>query len=319
MAGAPLLEVLAPGLLTTVQDLGRFGYARWGVAASGAVDALAARTANLLVGNPPGDAVVETTLMGLRLRVLRDTYLAVCGGDLEPKLDGEAFPLWRGAAVRAGQVLSFAGPRWGLRAYVAVSGGIDVPEVLGSRSTNLTSGFGGFQGRSLRKGDLLAVGEANAAGGEREFDPAAAGYDGPPWRLRILWGPQEEMLAEEGRTRLLSSVFTVSPDSDRTGLRLQGPAVPARPGAPDSIISEGVVSGAIQLPADGQPIILLNETVSGGYRKPATVIAADLHRLGQIMPGEEVRFEVVTLEEAVSLLARLEERVRAAFRPLLPR
>ncbi len=319
MAGAPLLEVLAPGLLTTVQDLGRFGYARWGVAASGAVDALAARTANLLVGNPPGDAVLETTLMGLKLRVLRDTRLAVCGGDLEPKLDGGDIPLWRGAAVRAGQVLSFAGPRRGLRAYVAVAGGIDVPEVLGSRSTNLTSGFGGFQGRALRKGDLLAAGEPAAAGEEREFDPAAAGYDGPPWRLRILWGPQEEMLAEEGRNRLLSSVFTVSPDSDRTGLRLQGPTVPARPGAPDSIISEGIVAGAIQLPADGQPIILLNETVSGGYRKPATVIAADLHRLGQIMPGDEVRFEAVTLEEAVRLLAHLEERVRAAFRPPLPR
>lgn len=319
MAGAPLLEVLAPGPLTTVQDLGRFGYARWGVAASGAVDALAARTANLLVGNPPGAAVLEMTLMGLRLRVLRDTRLAVCGGDLEPKLDGADFPLWKAVAVRAGQVLSFAAPRWGLRAYVAVAGGIDVPEVLGSRSTNLTSGFGGFQGRALRKGDLIAAGDPAAAGGEREFDPAAAGYDGPPWRLRILWGPQEEMLAEEGRDRLLSSVFAVSPDSDRTGIRLQGPAVPARPGAPDSIISEGIVAGAIQLPADGQPIILLNETVSGGYRKPATVIAADLHRLGQIMPGDEVRFEAVSLEEAVRLLARLEERVAAAFRPPLSR
>lgn len=318
MAGAPTLEVLSPGILTTVQDLGRSGYARWGVAASGAVDALAARAANRLVGNPEGSAVLETTLMGLRVRVLRDTRLAVCGGDLGAKLDGETLPLWKTIAARAGQILSFTGPCWGLRACLAVGGGIDVPEVLGSRSTNLASGFGGLQGRALRKGDVLAAGEPQPSGPEREFDPAAAGYEGPPWRLRILWGPQDEVLDEQGRERLLGAVFTVSPDSDRTGIRLEGTTVPVRPGAPDSIISEGIIAGAIQLPADGRPIIVLAETASGGYRKPATVIAADLHKLGQIMPGDEVRFAAVTLEEAVALLRDREEAFRAAFRPPLP-
>ncbi len=317
MAGAPILEVLSPGILTTVQDLGRGGYARWGVAPSGAVDALAARAANLLVGNPEGSAVLETTLLGLRLRLLRDTRLAVCGADLQANLDGQALPLWRSVSVRSGRILTFAGPRWGLRAYIAVAGGIDVPAVLGSRSTNLASGFGGFQGRPLRRGDVLAAGEPPPTEIEREFDSAAAGYDGPPWRLRILWGPQDEFLAEEGRERFLTTAFTVSPDSDRTGIRLEGTAVPVQPGTPDSIISEGILSGAIQLPADGRPIIVLAETASGGYRKPATVIAADLHRLGQIMPGDEVRFAAVTLEEAVALLRRREEAFRAAFRPPL--
>lgn len=318
MAGAPTLEVLSPGILTTVQDLGRSGYARWGVAASGAVDALAARAANRLVGNPEESAVLEATLLGLRLRVLRDTRLAVCGGDLGAEIDGGALPLWKAIAVRAGQTLSLAGPRWGLRACIAVAGGVDVPEVLGSRSTNLASGFGGFQGRALRKGDVLAAGEPQAPERECEFDPGAAGYDGPPWRLRILWGPQDEVLAEEGRERLLSATFTVSPASDRTGIRLEGATVPVRPGTPDSIISEGIISGAIQLPADGRPIIVLAETASGGYRKPATVIAADMHKLGQIMPGDEVRFAAVSLEEAVELLRRREEAFRAAFRPALP-
>ncbi len=317
MAGAPTLEVLSPGILTTVQDLGRGGYTRWGVAPSGAVDTLAARAANRLVGNPEGSAVLETTLLGLRLRLLRDTRLAVCGADLQANLDGQALPLWKAVSVSSGQILSFTGPRWGLRACIAVAGGIDVPQVLGSRSTNLASGFGGFQGRALRKGDVLAAGEPSPTEIEREFEPTAAGYDGPPWCLRILWGPQDEFLGEEGRERFLTTAFTVSPDSDRTGIRLEGTAVPVQAGTPDSIISEGIISGAIQLPADGRPLIVLAETASGGYRKPATLIAADLHRLGQIMPGDEVRFAAVTLEEAVALLRRREEAFRAAFRPPL--
>ena len=157
MSGVSTFEVVAPGIMTSVQDLGRFGCAGLGVAPSGALDGFAVRAANLLVGNPESVAVLETTLMGLRLRALRDAVVAVTGGDLQPRLGAAEMPMWRSLKVGEGDVIAFAGPRSGLRAYLAVAGGFDVEPVLGSRSTNLASGFGGFEGRLLRKGDILPV------------------------------------------------------------------------------------------------------------------------------------------------------------------
>jgi antagonist of KipI len=311
MAGVNTFEVLSPGIMSTVQDLGRFGCARYGVAASGALDGFAVRVGNLLVGNDENAAVVETTLMGLRLKVLRETVVALTGGDLQARKGSELLAVWRSHLVREGETISFAGPVSGLRSYLAVAGGIQVATVMGSRSTNLASGFGGFQGRPLRKGDILAVESVKDAlrFAGRAFTPEwAPGYSSP-WRLRVVWGPQDDHFSEEGKRTFVTAAFAVSPDSDRTGIRLKGPVVSRMSGMEESIISEGILSGAIQIPGDGQPIIILGETASGGYRKIATVISADLPLLGQITPGDEVAFEAVTMEEAIQALQEMEDKI----------
>jgi biotin-dependent carboxylase-like uncharacterized protein len=311
MAGVNTLEVLSAGILSTVQDLGRFGCARHGVAASGALDGFAVRVGNLLVGNDENAAVVETTLMGLRIKVLRDTVLAVTGGDLQARKGSEPLPMWRSQPVREGETIFFSGPANGFRCYLAVAGGLQVPAVMGSRSTNLSSGFGGFAGRALRTGDILAAAPVPdpIRFADRVFLAEALPVYASPWRLRVVWGPQDDHFSEEGKKTFVTAGFTVSPDSDRTGIRLKGPVVARQPGLEESIISEGIVSGAIQVPGDGQPIIILGETASGGYRKIATVISADLPLLGQITPGDEVCFEAVPMEAAVQALREMEDKI----------
>ena len=311
MAAVDAFEVLRPGILTTVQDLGRPGFARYGVAPSGALDGFSLRVANLLAGNPEDAAALETTVMGLRLKALRDVVAAVTGADLKPMKGREPLAMWRSHWIRAGEVIAFDGPAGGMRSYVAVCGGIDVPPVLGSRSTNLASGFGGVAGRALRKGDILrrAVVENELQYAGRAFEPAWIPEYPSRWRLRVIWGPQDDQFTEDGRQAFVTGIFRVSPDSDRTGIRLQGPLMARRPGLPESIISEGVIAGAIQVPGDGQPIIILGETATGGYSKIATVISADLPLLGRIMPGNEVAFNAVTLDEAVQALRESEERI----------
>ena len=215
MAGVNVFEVLAPGIVSTVQDLGRFGGARYGVATSGALDGFALRAGNLLVGNDESAAAVETTLMGLRIKVLRDALVAVTGGDLQPRTANGPLPMWRSHLLREGEVLVFAGPACGLRAYLAVAGGIQVAPVLGSRSTNLASGFGGFEGRALRQGDILAAAPAPdpLRGADRAFPPEALPVYASPWRLRIVWGPQDDHFSEEGRQTFVAAAFTVSPST----------------------------------------------------------------------------------------------------------
>ncbi|MBI5580930.1 MAG: biotin-dependent carboxyltransferase family protein [Deltaproteobacteria bacterium] len=321
MAGVNTFEVLSPGILSTVQDLGRFGCARYGVAASGALDGFAVRVGNLLVGNVENAAVVETTLMGLRIKAVRDAVLAVTGGDLQARKGNEPLVLWRSLVVREGETISFSGPASGFRSYLAVAGGIHAATVMGSRSTNLASGFGGFQGRPLRKGDILAVEPVKDAlrFAGRDLTPEwIPGYS-TPWRLRVVWGPQDDHFSEEGKRTFVKTAFAVSPDSDRTGIRLKGPVVSRLPGMEESIISEGILSGAIQVPGDGQPIIILGETASGGYRKIATVISADLPLLGQIMPGDEVVFEAVSMDEAIQALREMEDRIDRFKRSLKER
>lgn len=311
MAPIDVFEVVAPGVLSSVQDLGRFGFARFGVAPSGALDSFALRAANLLVENPEDAAAVETTLMGLRLKALTPVVVAVTGGDLQPRRDREPLPMWAALELRAGEILSFNGPRTGLRACIAVAGGFRVPLVMGSRATNLSSGFGGLGGRPLRRGDILQA-EGHPAPGALSGRAAGAGWVpdwATPWRVRVLWGPQEEDFSAEARSAFAAEDFTVSSDSDRTGLRLQGPLLACRAGVAESIVSEGVLTGVIQVPPDGQPIIILGETVTGGYRKIATVISADLSLLGQIKPGDAVRFEAVSIDAAIAAMRAMEAKI----------
>jgi biotin-dependent carboxylase-like uncharacterized protein len=321
MAPIDVFEVVAPGILSSVQDLGRYGYARFGVAPSGALDTFALRTANILAGNPEGVAAVETTLMGLRLRALADVVVAVTGGDLDPRCGRTPLPMWAAREIRAGETLSFNGPRSGFRAYFAVAGGIRVPAVMGSRATNLPSGFGGFEGRLLRRGDILQaepgpdpVGLLNRTVAPG-WPPLSCGGT-TPWRVRVLRGPQDADFTDDARSAFTGGGFTVSPDSDRTGLRLKGPQLACRPGVAESIVSEGVLAGAIQVPSDGQPIVILGETVTGGYRKIATVISADLPLLGQIKPGDEVRFDAVSMDAAIAALKAVEAKIESLKKSL---
>ncbi len=318
MEALEALEIDVPGPLTTVQDIGRFGYGRYGVAQSGAVDPFALRVANLLVGNPEQAAGLEMTLMGIRAEVLTDVAVAVTGGDLRPLLNGNPMEMWRSHLLHQGDTLAFRGLRSGCRAYLAIGGGLALPFVLGSRSTNLTTNFGGFNGRSLKKGDILRAkdprGSLKAVG--RGVDPDLLPDYGKSWTLRVLWGPQNEDFSTRAQGTFLEGPFRVSPQSDRTGIRLLGPLIEKRPEKPASIISEGVIPGTIQVPPDGRPIIILGETVTGGYRKIATVMTADLSRLGQIKPGDAVHFEQVSVEEAVAILQGTEEKLERFRRSL---
>ena len=305
------LEILSPGPLTTVQDLGRYGFGRYGVPPSGALDSFSLRVANLLVGNPETEAGLEITLMGLKVRVLTDLVVALCGGDLQPHLNEKPFDMWCSQIVRKGDTLFLKAPRTGCRAYLAVGGGISLVPVLASKSTNLASRFGGYEGRALRKGDLLFSGapDQHLQRAGKMFKPEGRPSYTGDWVLRVLPGPQDQDFPEESIRLFLDSSYTVSSQSDRTGLRLTGPALHRKKDLGDSIISEGIVPGAIQVPGDAQPIILLVETVTGGYRKIATVISADLPLLGQVKPGERLRFLEVLMPEAMMALQESENHI----------
>ena len=297
--------------MTTVQDLGRFGHARYGVAPSGVLDTFAARVANLLVDNPEDEACLEITLSGLELGVLAEMVIAVTGGHLGAHLNGRPIRTWRSLKAVPGDLLSFDGLEFGCRAYLSVGGGIEVPHVLDSKCTNLGSGFGGLEGRALQAGDVICGRDPqlHLGSADRHFDGNLVPAYPNDWQVRVLLGPQEDQFSESGLQTLLQAVYFVSQRSDRTGIRLEGPVIQTRRDQPDSIVSEGVVCGAIQVPGDGMPIIILNETISGGYRKIATVISADLPLTAQMVPGDRVVFQAVSLREAREALWRVEERI----------
>lgn len=296
---AATVQVLDPGLFTTVQDLGRPGFAAFGLTSSGAADSFAHRVANRLVGNMESQATLEITAAGPRLRFLRNAEFAVAGADFELHLDGKPIPVRTMIRAEPGQELRFGRLRRGFRAYLALAGGWDVPTVMGSRSTLHRAGLGGYAGRPLRHGDLLAAGVTGTAAAA-----VTAPYLVPPlgtvpadWfayldesAVRVVPGPQSELFT--GLEPLLTGEYTVKPDSDRMGVRLDGPRLKA-PGGHD-IISDGIALGSIQVPADGYPIVMMaDHQTAGGYPKPATVITSDLRILAQRKPGDRIRFIAV--------------------------
>jgi antagonist of KipI len=311
LATVAVMEVKGVGLLTTIQDRGRFGFGRYGVAPSGALDSVAMRIANLLVDNPEEEAVLEITLPGFSASVLADAVIAVTGADLGWRQNDRPIRMWQSHRFHKGDTIAFRELNSGCRAYLSVGGGWELPEIMGSKSTNLSSGFGGLGGRSLQKGDVLWTASPQlfwGAGG-RKFDlNAVPAYRGC-WQLRVVLGPQDDHFDADAQDLFLNSDYRVSTHSDRTGIRLLGAQISAKEGMAESILSEGVVAGTVQIPGDGQPIILLGETVSGGYRKIATVITADLHLLGQVLPDDHIRFQAVTMREARQALWRLEEMI----------
>ena len=311
MATVETFEVVAPGPLTTVQDRGRFGYGRYGVAPSGALDSFSFRVANLLVGNPENEACLEITLSGLRVKALTEVAIAVTGADLQAHSNDKPLDMWTSWILGKGDTVSFRGLKGGCRSYLAIGGGISLPEVMGSKSTNLSSKFGGLDGRPLQKGDILSSTSPylHLKTGGSTFPQAWIPPHAKERHLRVILGPQDDQFTEKGKKTFLGSPYQVSPDSDRTGIRLAGPMIERRPEVSESIISEGVISGTIQVPGDGQPIIILVETVTGGYRKIATVITADLPLLGQVKPGDTVTFKQVSLDDAYEALRETEEKI----------
>ena len=303
---ADVIEVIDGGFFTTVQDLGRYGYQRYGVPVSGAMDLFALRAANLLTGTDEGAAALEMTLQGPRLRFVSDTVIALTGADLDPRVDGWPVPMWRATAVAEGAVLSFGGPRIGLRTYLAVAGGIEVPLVLGSRSTFTASGLGGFEGRPLQSLDRLATATlpAHPIHG-RTIAAADVPTYGPEHVIRIMLGPQDDAFTRRGIETFLSAEYVISQRSDRIGCRLEGPPIEHRAGA--DIVSDGTPFGAVQVSGDGLPIILMADRgTTGGYTKIATVISVDLLHLAQALPGDRIRFRAVSMEEALGALRRQE-------------
>lgn len=320
-----MIRVLKPGLLTVVMDLGRPGYQRHGVGVGGALDRFAARVANILVGNGEDAALLEIAQMGPELIFGRDTLVAWCGGGFEPRLNGEPLPCDRTVCVRAGETLWFGPARSGLRAWLAIAGGLDVPVVLGSRSTYRRAGFGGWRGRALQVGDELPLGtpsewaRARLHRAERfspwTVRPHTLGQPAEPGTVRAMIGPEWGWFTRESQRQFFSAKWIATHDADRMGERLEGPALGLA--KPRELISEGVNEGNVQVPAGGQPIVLLasRQTV-GGYPRIAAVASVDLGRLAQLAPGDTVRFKQIALATAHELyLAREHDlnRVRAGL------
>ena len=313
------LLVVDPGLLTTVQDLGRLGHQRVGIPPSGPMDRAAFVAANRLVGNPDGAAGLECTIKGPRLEARAAAVVAVTGAPMGFTVNGQEAPAWTAVAVRAGDVLGFQMASVGCRAYLAVAGGVDVPPVLGSRATYLRGRLGGLDGRALRKGDALPVGaSAGAVTAAGRSVPSALRPDYPTEReCRVILGPQDDRFTSAGVRAFLEGLYEVTPQADRMGYRLKGPVIEHARG--HDIISDGIPLGGIQVPGEGQPIVLLvDRQTTGGYTKVATVIGVDIGALGQTRPGHRIRFRRVTLEEAHAALAAEAAWLDRAVAPAVP-
>ncbi|AAY37759.1 MULTISPECIES: biotin-dependent carboxyltransferase family protein [Pseudomonas] len=305
-----MIKVLKPGLATSVQDLGREGYYHLGIPPSGALDQYALSAANQLVGNPPGAAGLECTLLGPELEFQCDTLAAVCGAHMAARLDGVEMHHDTAFAVKAGQVLRFDFPKDGARTYLAVAGGIDVPLVLGSRSTYTLGALGGFQGRRLAADDQLPIGTPSGKGRAGASLPMALRQSlGGEVYLRVVPGLYYERLTEFAATSFFSEPWSVGSEADRIGYRFKGGrALTFQPreqpfGAgsdPSNIVDSCYPIGSIQVPAGLEPIVLHRDAVSGGgYAMIGTVISADLDLIGQMQPNQTARFVAVTLEEAL--------------------
>ncbi|MCA1059834.1 biotin-dependent carboxyltransferase family protein [Rossellomorea aquimaris] len=313
-----MINVIKPGLLTTIQDLGRYGYQRYGVIVSGSMDPLAHKISNLLVGNDVDEAVLEITLMGPVLEFEETTLISICGGDLTPTIDGKPVPLRRSLLVKAGSILKFGSCTNGCRSYLAVAGGFNVETVMNSRSTYVRAGIGGVKGRPLKAGDTLQPGTVSEESANMveyllpyvensnftEIDWSISSEFISSYHqkkaIRVIPGTEFDLFTEESREQFFNKPFKVSSQSDRMGYRLEGPSLHLE--EEFDLISEAVVFGTIQVPSDGKPIILLaDRQTTGGYPRMGYIASVDLPLIAQTKPGEEVTFTLVSHEEAQEL------------------
>ncbi len=301
-----LVEVISPGNRLTVQDLGRRGSQRFGVSVSGVLDLAAAVTANRLVGNPATSAMLEATFGGVSLSFNSETRVAVTGAEVTVDVNGFQMPLWETMILPAEAVLTLSIPSTGLYSYISIAGGIDTPIVLNSRSTHVASALGGHEGRSLAVGDILPIGEEfdgqprPRAGTTAPQSVISGTYDRKR-PIRVISAPQYDVFDDDAKSKFFATVFMISNLTDRQGARLDGASIPAIDGKHD-IVSDPAYMGAIQVPSDGKPIVLLaDRQPTGGYAKIASVIGSDLPNVVQRTPGSEIAFELVGIEEAQEL------------------
>lgn len=297
-----MIEIVSDTALVTVQDQGRTRARRFGVGTAGAMDKLSLAAGNLLVGNPIEAAGLEIPMFPFSLRFERATCVAVTGADADARLGGRGLPPYWSAIAGPGEMLTMGAPHSGARAYLAVAGGIAVPEVLGSRSTQLRGEFGGLDGRALRKGDRLPLGETSSITAELGIEPPSIALGlGEPGitTVRVLPASEYEYFTAQAQERLWQGGWKITPQSNRAGYRISGP--PLDLSQPLELRSHGIVPGVIQVPSGGQPIIqLADAATAGGYPKIGTVIEADLWRLGQARLGSELRFIEVSFDQAVA-------------------
>jgi len=300
-------HVLKPGFFTTIQDLGRYGYLRYGVPVSGSMDTFSLTTANYLVGNSPNDAGLEITLIGPELQVLARTQIAVTGGAISPKINDQDVPMWQTLNVQQDDVVSFGKMESGCRAYLSIRGGIDTPLVLGSRSTYVRGRFGGMKGRQLKAGDIIEG---------FHIQPLEIGYKMPKelvpqftnhFRAHVILGPQSDMFTEKGIDIFFSNHYRVTLEADRMGYRLDGPLIEHKTKA--DIVSDALLPGSIQVPKDGKPILIMRDAqTTGGYAKIATMITPDICMLGQAKPKDAIEFCRISIEEAYERLIEHHKR-----------
>lgn len=294
-------RILKPGMQTTVQDLGRYGYQSQGISVSGAMDVRSFKIANLLLDNPENEAELEITLIGPTLQFTSATIIAITGGNFDPEINGEPAPMYTAIYVEKNDILRFKSARTGSRCYVAFSSYLSVPVVMGSRSTNLKSQAGGFKGRKLELDDYIMFRI------KRRYLPFFLSrhldlheFDEDRAKIRVIMGPQSDMFTEQGIRTFLNEEYTVTSDFDRMGCRLDGPFIATKNGS--DIISDGIAFGAIQVPSHGKPIIMLSDRqTTGGYAKIATVASVDIPKLVQRKTDHKIRFEAITVEEAQRL------------------
>ena len=299
-------RVINPGIQTTVQDLGRSGLTKYGIPTSGAMDQCSFVIGNLLLRNHDNAAALETTLHGLKLHALTEVTISITGADLDPWLNDWHAPQWTAFTMKGGDVLHFKRRRKGLRAYVAVRGGFDVPEVLGSRSTFIR----GHIGVIIREGETLGICPFNSEVAKnvltlpREYRPDFDRTD----PIRLMIGPQEDYFTPRGIATFLNSTYRITSQCDRQGFRTEGPAIKIAKGP--GIISDPIPPGAIQVPGDGKPIILLRDAqVTGGYVKIAIVARVEMDSLGQMMPGDTIHFQCIDRQTALDLLRKEAQRL----------
>ncbi|MFL9920843.1 biotin-dependent carboxyltransferase family protein [Paraburkholderia fungorum] len=324
-----MIEILSTGPLCSVQDAGRRGCRHLGVGLSGAMDQIAYRVGNVMVGNPQGLAGIEVTVFPFKARFSGSAMVAVTGADCNSTIGGKSLPPWWSFEVSEGDVLTLSPPKTGARAYIAVSGGIEVAPVLNSRSTDIKAGFGGFQGRCLKRGDILSVGATNAdwtrvkCTGFGVFPPqvtlqvpngrriASNGVDhSNVTRVRVVAGPEYGEFTDGAKKSFWSTLWSLTPESNRIGYRMEGPRIELR--KPLQLLSHGILPGVIQVPPSGKPIVMMSDAqTSGGYPKIGTVIEADLWRLAQAPLGSRVKFEEVEVEDSIAAAKELASYVQA--------
>lgn len=312
------IKIISPGFLTTVQDKGRYGYQQFGVPVSGVMDEFSYRIGNILVGNNESEAVLEVTMLGPQIEFKSTEIISVTGGNLSPKINNKEVSMWRSIKVNKGDILSFGGIKSGCRSYIAFSGGIEVPIIMGSKSTYIKGKIGGYDGRNLKAGDLLNIGQSENIFIERIIPDKYIPIYNNELNVRVVLGPQKEYFTDKGIETFLSNQYTVTNECDRMGFRLHGVEIEHVNGA--DIISDGISFGAIQIPGHGKPIIMMaDRQTTGGYTKIGNVISVDIHKIAQAKPGDKIKFEEISVEEAQDILKKQEEKISSIKQECLSR